>query len=45
MVFDFGLFGTKWALILTYPTFLIPFATWLLMGISRPFPTSSRSAR
>ena len=38
MVFDFGLFDTKWALILTYPTFLIPFATWLLMGYFKTIP-------
>jgi len=34
----FGLFNTRWALILTYPTFLIPFCTWLLMGYFRPIP-------
>ncbi len=38
MVFDFGLFDTKWALILTYPTFLIPFSTWLLMGYFKTIP-------
>lgn len=27
-----------WALILTYPTFLIPFASWLLMGYFRTIP-------
>ena len=27
-----------WALILTYPTFLIPFCTWLLMGYFRTDP-------
>src|SRR5580658_6697296 len=32
IVFKLGLFDTRWALILTYPTFLIPFCTWLLMG-------------
>jgi len=32
VVFRLGLFDTRWALILTYPTFLIPFCTWLLMG-------------
>lgn len=30
--------NTRWALILTYPTFLIPFATWLLMGYFRGIP-------
>jgi multiple sugar transport system permease protein len=32
------LFNTYWALILTYPTFLIPFAGWLLMGYFRTIP-------
>jgi len=38
IVFKLGLFDTKWALILTYPTFLIPFCTWLLMGYFRSIP-------
>jgi multiple sugar transport system permease protein len=38
MVFRLGLFDTRFALILTYPTFLIPFATWLLMGYFRSIP-------
>jgi len=38
MVFKFGLYDSKWALILTYPTFLIPFCTWLLMGYFRSIP-------
>ncbi|MCX7893932.1 MAG: carbohydrate ABC transporter permease [Burkholderiales bacterium] len=38
MVFRLGLFDTKFALILTYPTFLVPFATWLLMGYFRSIP-------
>jgi multiple sugar transport system permease protein len=33
-----GLSDTRWALILTYPTFLIPFCTWLLMGYFRSIP-------
>jgi multiple sugar transport system permease protein len=37
-VFQLGLFDTRWALILTYPTFLIPFCTWLLMGYFRSIP-------
>ena len=32
------LFNTRWALMLTYPTFLIPFSTWLLMGYFRTIP-------
>ena len=38
IVFQLGLFDTRWALILTYPTFLIPFCTWLLMGYFRSIP-------
>ncbi len=38
MVFQLGIFDTKWALVLTYPTFLIPFSTWLLMGYFRSIP-------
>ncbi len=38
MVFRLGLFDTRFALILTYPTFLIPFCTWLLMGYFRSIP-------
>ncbi len=38
IVFELGLFDTRWALILTYPTFLIPFSTWLLMGYFRSIP-------
>lgn len=38
VVFEFGLFDTRLALILTYPTFLIPFCTWLLMGYFRSIP-------
>src|SRR5258708_1050735 len=38
MVFQLGMFDSDWALILTYPTFLIPFCTWLLMGYFRSIP-------
>ena len=38
IVFQLGLFDTRLALILTYPTFLIPFCTWLLMGYFRSIP-------
>ena len=30
--------NTPWALILTYPTILIPFCTWLLMGYFKTIP-------
>ena len=32
------LYNTYWALILTYPTFLIPLGSWLLMGYFRTIP-------
>lgn len=35
---DLGVVNTRWALILTYPTSMIPFATWLLMGYYRAIP-------
>ncbi len=38
IITNLGLADTRWALILTYPTFLIPFSTWLLMGYFRSIP-------
>jgi multiple sugar transport system permease protein len=38
VVFNYGLFDTPLALILTYPTILIPFSTWLLMGYFKTIP-------
>lgn len=38
IVFEYGMFDTRMALILSYPTFLIPFCTWLLMGYFRSIP-------
>lgn len=35
---SFGIGNTPWALILTYPTFLVPFCTWLLMGYFKTIP-------
>jgi len=35
VVSNLGLYNTYWSLIFTYPTFLIPFASWLLMGYFR----------
>jgi multiple sugar transport system permease protein len=35
---NFHLNDSLWALILTYPTFLIPFCTWLMMGYFRTIP-------
>jgi multiple sugar transport system permease protein len=33
-----GIADSIWALIVTYPTFLVPFSTWLLMGYFRTIP-------
>lgn len=38
MVVQLGLFDTPFALILTYPTFLVPFCTWLLIGYFKSIP-------
>jgi len=38
VVFQYGLFDTPFAMILTYPTILIPFSTWLLMGYFKTIP-------
>jgi len=38
VVFQLGLFDTSFALILTYPTFLVPFCTWLLIGYFKSIP-------
>jgi multiple sugar transport system permease protein len=34
----FGLQNTRWALVLIYPTFTVPFCTWLIMGFFRSIP-------
>lgn len=33
-----GLMETRWAMVISYPTFLVPFSTWLLMGYFRTIP-------
>jgi multiple sugar transport system permease protein len=38
VVKSLGIADTYWALILTYPTFLIPFCSWLLMGYFKSIP-------
>ncbi len=38
IIYKLDLFDTRLALILTYPTFLIPFCTWLLMGYFKSIP-------
>jgi multiple sugar transport system permease protein len=38
MIYQFGLFDSPVALVLTYPTFLVPFCTWLLIGYFKSIP-------
>src|SRR5499433_1837361 len=38
VVVKLGISDTIWALVVTYPTFLVPFSTWLLMGYFRTIP-------
>ncbi len=38
IIFKLRLWDSLWSLVLTYPTFLIPFCTWLLMGYFRSIP-------
>ena len=33
-----GIYNTPWALIVTYPTFLVPFCSWFLMGYFKTIP-------
>ena len=45
VVFQYGLFDSPLALILTYPTILIPFSTWLLDGLFQDHPVRARGMR
>jgi multiple sugar transport system permease protein len=38
VVNQLGLADSRWSLIVTYPTFLVPFCTWLLLGYFRTVP-------
>jgi multiple sugar transport system permease protein len=38
VVINLHLYDSRFALVLTYPTFLIPFCTWLLMGYFKAIP-------
>ena len=44
VVRQLGLSNTLWSMILTYPTILIPFGTWLLMGYFRSIPRELEEA-
>lgn len=41
---DLGVINTYGALIITYPTFLMPFATWVMMGYFRSIPIELEEA-
>jgi multiple sugar transport system permease protein len=41
---DLGLINTYGALIATYPTFMLPFATWVMMGYFRSIPIELEEA-
>jgi multiple sugar transport system permease protein len=38
VVANLGLQNSRWSMVLVYPTFTIPFCTWLLMGFFRSVP-------
>jgi multiple sugar transport system permease protein len=38
LIFRMGLQNSLWSVMLTYPTFLIPFCAWLLMGYFKTVP-------
>jgi len=38
VIFQLKLWDSLWSLVLTYPTFLVPFCTWLLMGYFKSIP-------
>jgi multiple sugar transport system permease protein len=40
-----GLQNSRWALVLVYPTFTVPFCTWLLMGFFKSLPREVGSRR
>jgi multiple sugar transport system permease protein len=44
VVVTLGLQDTLWALVLVYPTFTVPFSTWLLMGFFKAIPKELEEA-
>jgi multiple sugar transport system permease protein len=44
LITTFGLRDSLWSLILVYPSFTIPFATWLLMGFFKTIPAELEEA-
>jgi multiple sugar transport system permease protein len=44
MLSRLGILNSPWALFLTYPTFVLPFCTWLLMGYFKTIPEELEDA-
>src|SRR5437899_10275014 len=44
VVATLGLQGSWWALVVTYPTFTVPFCTWLMMGFFKTVPMAMEEA-
>ena len=44
IVADLGLQNSMWSLVLVYPTFTIPFCSWLLMGFFKALPPEIEEA-
>jgi multiple sugar transport system permease protein len=44
VIADLGLQNSMWALVVVYPTFTIPFCTWLLMGFFKSMPPEIEEA-
>jgi multiple sugar transport system permease protein len=44
LIAELNLDDTRWAMILVYPSFTIPFATWLLMGFFKTIPQELEDA-
>ena len=44
LITQLGLKDSLWSLILVYPSFTVPFATWLLMGFFKTIPQELEEA-
>jgi multiple sugar transport system permease protein len=44
VISELGLQDKLWSLVLVYPSFTVPFATWLLMGFFKSIPTELEDA-
>ncbi|MEO1441086.1 MAG: carbohydrate ABC transporter permease [Chloroflexota bacterium] len=44
VVRQLGLYDNLWALVLVYPTMMVPFCTWLMMGYFRAIPSDMENS-